>query len=63
VREHTFEEGAIVLGCGDRSIRFRSPLTITEDEIDRGIASLRRALETVTAEHGESARAHAEMHA
>jgi L-lysine 6-transaminase len=52
VREHTFEEGAIVLGCGDRSIRFRSPLTITEDEIDRGVACLRRALETVTAEHG-----------
>ncbi|PEN13781.1 L-lysine 6-transaminase [Longibacter salinarum] len=48
VREHTFKEGAIVLGCGHRSIRFRSPLTITEDEIDRGVACLRRALETVT---------------
>jgi L-lysine 6-transaminase len=57
VREHTFDEGAIVLGCGHRSIRFRSPLTITKDEIDRGIACLRRALETVTDAHHTGASA------
>jgi L-lysine 6-transaminase len=47
VKEHTFNEGAIVLGCGDRSIRFRSPLTISEDEIDDGIACMQRALHAV----------------
>jgi L-lysine 6-transaminase len=52
VRDATFEEGAIILGCGDRSIRFRSPLTISENEIDDGIACIRRALQHVGNEHG-----------
>jgi len=52
VRDATFEEGAIILGCGDRSIRFRSPLTISEDEIDDGIGCIRRALQHVGNEHG-----------
>lgn len=47
VKQETYEEGAIVLGCGERSIRFRSPLTITEDEVDEGLACIHRALETV----------------
>jgi len=51
VKERTFDEGAIVLGCGDRSIRFRSPLTITEDDIDEGVACIRRAVSTVGREH------------
>ncbi|MFO8099251.1 MAG: L-lysine 6-transaminase [Salinibacter sp.] len=48
VKDETYEEGAIILGCGERSIRFRSPLTITTDEIDEGMACIRRALHTVT---------------
>ncbi|MFP4228472.1 MAG: L-lysine 6-transaminase [Salinivenus sp.] len=48
VKEATYEEGAIILGCGDRSIRFRSPLTITTDEIDEGMECIRRALRTAT---------------
>ena len=55
VKQHTFNEGAIVLGCGHRSIRFRSPLTITERDIDDGVACIRRALETVRREHGDGA--------
>jgi L-lysine 6-transaminase len=51
VKERTFDEGAIVLGCGDRSIRFRSPLTITEEDIDEGVACIRRAASTVAREH------------
>jgi len=47
VKEATYEEGAILLGCGERSIRFRTPLTITEAEIDEGIECLCRALKTV----------------
>jgi len=52
VRDATFDEGAIILGCGDRSIRFRSPLTISKNEIDDGIACIRRALQRVGETHG-----------
>jgi L-lysine 6-transaminase len=55
VKTQTYEEGAILLGCGERTIRFRTPLTITEEEVDEGIACLRRALETVTAERASHA--------
>lgn len=51
VTEETYEEGAIILGCGESSIRFRTPLTITKEEVDEGVACIRRALETVAAEH------------
>lgn len=51
VKEETYEEGAIILGCGERSIRFRTPLAITEDEVDEGIACIRRALERVAESH------------
>jgi L-lysine 6-transaminase len=37
----------VILGCGDRSIRFRSPLTITADEIDEGLQILGTALRKV----------------
>ena len=49
--QQTYEEGAIILGCGERSIRFRTPLTITKDEVDEGIACIRQALETVAEAH------------
>jgi len=55
VKEQTYEEGAIILGCGESSIRFRTPLTITKDEVDEGVACIRRALETVAAEHPDAA--------
>jgi L-lysine 6-transaminase len=55
VKERTFDEGAIVLGCGDRSIRFRSPLTITENDIDEGVACIHRAVSTVSREHHRAA--------
>ncbi len=37
VIQRCFDNGLIILGCGTRSIRFRSPLTITTDEVDTGI--------------------------
>ena len=54
VKQQTYEEGAIILGCGERSIRFRTPLTITEGEVDEGMACSHRALETA-AKHGTQA--------
>ena len=51
VKRQTYEEGAIILGCGERSIRFRTPLTITEGEVDEGMACIHRALETAAEAH------------
>ena len=51
VKQQTYEEGAIILGCGERSIRFRTPLTITEGEVDEGMACIHRALETAAEAH------------
>ena len=38
------KEGALILGCGPKSIRFRPHLNITRDEIDLGISMIKKAL-------------------
>lgn len=40
-------EGAIVLGSGEKSIRFRPHLNVTSGEIDQGIDMISRALEVL----------------
>ncbi len=45
VKAQAFEEGVLLLGCGERSIRFRPPLTISEEEVDEGVERLTRAVE------------------
>jgi L-lysine 6-transaminase len=47
--ERVYELGAIILRCGRRSLRFRSPLDITRDEIDEAIDILGRAIATAAA--------------
>jgi L-lysine 6-transaminase len=47
LRGKAYEEGLILIGCGDRSIRFRPPLTINAKEIDEGLAIVRRALKEI----------------
>lgn len=44
VRKKAFEKGLIILGSGERSLRFRPPLTINQKEIDEGINILRESL-------------------
>ena len=39
-----FSERLLVLACGDRSVRFRPPLTISADEVSDAARRLRRAL-------------------
>jgi L-lysine 6-transaminase len=39
--------GMLVIGCGQRTVRFRPPLTLTKDEVDEGIDILVRALEAI----------------
>ena len=38
------DEHVLVLGSGDRSIRFRPALSVTDDELDLATAALGRAL-------------------
>lgn len=51
LRSKAYEEGLILIGCGDRSIRFRPPLNLRKDEVDEGIAIIRKALKEL--ESGE----------
>lgn len=41
------KNGVVILGSGQRTVRFRPPLTITPDEIDEGFTMLERALKEV----------------
>jgi L-lysine 6-transaminase len=38
------DEHVVLLGCGDRSIRFRPSLTVTEDDLDVAVAALDRVV-------------------
>ena len=51
VLNRCYEAGLVILGCGTRSVRFRSPLTITAGEIDQGIDLLEQALAGVASEY------------
>ena len=43
-----FEDQMIVLPCGERSVRFRPTLTVTQDAIAEGIKRLEAAIEKVS---------------
>jgi L-lysine 6-transaminase len=38
------QERVLLLGCGRRSVRFRPALTVTEAELEEGVAALDRVL-------------------
>ncbi|MDX1531561.1 MAG: aminotransferase class III-fold pyridoxal phosphate-dependent enzyme, partial [Rhodothermales bacterium] len=44
VRQRAYKHGLVILGCGERTIRFRPALTITKDEIDQGLDLLEQAI-------------------
>ncbi len=50
LRQRTFEKGLLLIGCGERSIRFRPPLNMTTDEVDEGIKIIRESLYEMTPE-------------
>lgn len=53
VRDRAYEHGAVILGCGERTIRFRPALTISEDELSEGVEILSRAIAEVAEQtHG-----------
>jgi L-lysine 6-transaminase len=45
VAQHIYELGAIILGCGERGLRFRPPLDVTIAELDEALDLVRRALD------------------
>ena len=36
-KNNCYKEKLMILGCGEKSIRFRPALNITENEIDKGL--------------------------
>ncbi|TKJ41264.1 L-lysine 6-transaminase [candidate division LCP-89 bacterium B3_LCP] len=43
-RGKVYDNGVAILGCGDRSIRFRSPLNVKEEELGQAIDAIRMTL-------------------
>jgi L-lysine 6-transaminase len=41
LKQKCYDEGVIIIGCGDRSIRFRPALNISKEEIDMGLNVMR----------------------
>jgi L-lysine 6-transaminase len=48
LKTRAYEEGLILIGCGDRSIRFRPPLNLTKDEVNEGLTIIRKALQEIS---------------
>jgi L-lysine 6-transaminase len=44
LRTKAFKRGLVVLGSGERSLRFRPPLTVNKQEIDEGMTILKQSL-------------------
>ncbi len=44
LRQKCYDKGLLILGCGDHSVRFRTALNITRDQIDEGMAIIRESL-------------------
>jgi L-lysine 6-transaminase len=44
LKQKCYDHGLILIGCGDRSIRFRTALNVTRDELAEGLAIIRSQL-------------------
>jgi L-lysine 6-transaminase len=44
LRHRVFEKNLILIGCGERTIRFRPPLNLSKSEVDEGINIIRNSL-------------------
>lgn len=42
-----FDEGLIILPCGEKSVRFRPPLNLTSDQIDQGLEVIRKVMKNL----------------
>ncbi len=49
LRDKADEKGLILIGCGERAIRFRPPLNLSVREVDEGIDIIRQSLREIAA--------------
>jgi L-lysine 6-transaminase len=42
--KHVHANGVIILSCGETSVRFRPPINVTKDELDKGLTVIEKAL-------------------
>jgi L-lysine 6-transaminase len=50
--DRAFELGVVILGCGERSLRFRPPLDVTAAEVDEALGILRAAADAAAVAKG-----------
>ena len=50
--DRAFELGMVILGCGERSLRFRPPLDVTAAEVDEALGILGRAADLAVTKTG-----------
>ncbi len=48
LRRSVFDKGLLLIGCGERTIRFRPPLNLSEPEVDEGVEIIAKALSEMT---------------
>ncbi len=48
VRRKAYEKGLIILPCGERTIRFRTALNVSTEEIDEGTGIIRESLKAIS---------------
>ncbi len=44
LKNSCYDKGLIILGCGEKSMRFRPPLNVSKEEIDLGMSIIRQAV-------------------
>jgi L-lysine 6-transaminase len=48
LKQRCYDEGVIIIGCGDRSVRFRPALNISREEIDMGMKVIREQVKELS---------------
>ncbi|TSD97389.1 L-lysine 6-transaminase [Skermania sp. ID1734] len=52
LRRMYHDQHVVIIGTGERGVRFRPPLTVTEAELDEAVDALERAITAQLAQHG-----------
>ena len=47
LKKNLYENGVVILGCGSKSIRFRPPLTIDQDELNTALSAIDHSIHTL----------------
>ena len=44
LRRRVFDKGLLLIGCGERTVRFRPPLNLSQPEVDEGVEIILKSL-------------------